>query len=68
MRGAAKRLVGQSGKPALDEVHPGGVGRREVKVEAWVSNEPTLDRRDLVGLVVVEDEVDVEVAGNLVGA
>jgi len=66
MSGAAKRLVGKCGKPALGEVYPGGVGRREVKGEARVSNKPTLHRRHLVGLIIVEDEVDIEIAGNLV--
>ena len=37
-----------------------------MKVEAWVSNQPALHRRHLVGLIVVEDEVDVEVVGNLI--
>ena len=34
-----KLLFGQGGEPALDLVDPGRVGRREVQVEAWVSEQ-----------------------------
>jgi hypothetical protein len=35
-----------------------------VQVEAWVSGEPVLDLGGLVGCVVVEDQVHVELGGD----
>ena len=52
---------GQLGEPALDEIQPGAVGRREVEREARVAEQPALDRRRLVGRGVVEHDVHVEV-------
>ncbi len=57
---AADLLVSQLGKPALDQVQPGATGWREVKMEAWMTNQPALDGWSLVSGVVVEDEVDIE--------
>ena len=57
-------FVGELGEPALDEVHPRAVGRREVQVEARVAHEPAMDLWRLVGRDVVDDEMDVEVVRN----
>jgi hypothetical protein len=35
----------QLGEPALDEVEPGTLGRREMQREARVTEKPALDRR-----------------------
>ena len=54
-------FVGQQGKPALDEIEPGGAGRRKVQVKPDVAGEPAADARRLVRPVVVEDEMHVEI-------
>jgi hypothetical protein len=55
---------GEFGEAAFDEVDPARAGRGEVQVEAWVSGEPVLDLGGLVGCVVVEDQVHVELGGD----
>src|SRR6516162_7294510 len=40
---------------------PGGAGRREVQVIARVVGEPSFDGRRLVGGVIVEHQMDVEI-------
>src|SRR2546421_9880695 len=46
---ASQLLLGEHGEPTLDLVDPRGVGGREVKVEAGVSEQPAVDQRRLVG-------------------
>ena len=58
---AAQLLFCEHGEEALDLVQPGGAGRREVDVPAGMACEPVADRRGLVGRVVVDHQVDVEV-------
>lgn len=50
-------------REALDKVHPGSPGRREVKVEARPLGEPVANQGGLVWPLFVEDQVDVEVLG-----
>jgi hypothetical protein len=57
------RLV-SSANPPLHQVDPAGAGRREVQVEPGVAQQPLLDRRSLVGAVVVADQVQVQPAGD----
>jgi hypothetical protein len=54
-------LVGKQREPALHLVKPGSAGGREMQVIAGVSSEPGSDRRCLVGGVIVEHQVDVEI-------
>src|SRR5262249_55595207 len=56
----AELFLGQRGKPALDQIDPGGAGRGEVQMEAWMTGQPAVNRRRLVGAGVVENQVDVE--------
>ena len=58
---AADRLLRDDVEPDLDLVEPGGVGGGEVEMIAWPGGQPALDAGVLVGGVVVNDEVDVEV-------
>ena len=58
---AADRLLRDDVEPDLDLVEPGGVGGDKVEVVAGPVGQPTLDAGVLVGGVVVNDEVDVEV-------
>lgn len=53
-------LVGELGEESLDLVDPRGVGRCEVNVEPRVFDEPVTDGLGLVGAVVVENQVNVE--------
>ena len=61
---ASELFLGKGSEPALDEVEPGRTGWGEVEVKARSLEKPTLDDLGLVGLIVVEDEVDVEIAGD----
>ena len=46
---ALERVRRQPPEEAFHQVEPRGVGRREVELKARVSQEPSLDRRSLVG-------------------
>ena len=59
---AAQSLVGELAEPALDEVQPGAARGREVQMEARMLLKPGSDVRMFVGLVVVEDQVQLEIA------
>ena len=48
---------GQGGEPALYQVDPGAVGRREVDMKSWAFGEPVPDERGLVRAVVVHDQL-----------
>ena len=61
---ASEPAVGQHAEPALHEIDPRGVRRREVHVESWMMSQRSSDRRRLVRVVVVEDQVHVEVLGD----
>ncbi len=63
--GAADGLVGEFAKPVLDEVEPGAPGRGEVQVEARVPGEPSVDVAVRVGAVVVDDQMQLAVTGEL---
>ena len=52
---APKLFFGQRREPALHQVEPRSAGRREVQVEAWMTQQPALDRRSLVGGVVIDE-------------
>jgi hypothetical protein len=54
-----RRLSLDDAEPDLDEVHPGGVGRSEVDLEAGVRPEPVPHVLVLVGGVVVHDQVQL---------
>jgi hypothetical protein len=59
--GAASNLfLGESGKPTLHEIDPGGAGRGEVHVKARAFGQPRADGRCLVSAVVLEIQVDVQ--------
>ena len=55
----------ERGEPALDEVQPRRVRRRDVDMEAGPFGEPPTDERRRVGPVVVHDDVDIKGGGNL---
>ena len=57
---APQLFFGQRGEPALDQVEPGSARRREVQVEAWMTRQSVLDRRSLVGGVVIDDQMQLE--------
>jgi hypothetical protein len=60
MDAAPQLLLGQGREPTLDQIEPRGAGRGEVQVEARMAQEPALDRRSLVGGIIVEDQMEVE--------
>src|SRR5262245_42732796 len=52
---------------ALSSVGPRGRGRREVEVDARMAGEPALHGRRLVGGIVIENQVEIELGrGRLV--
>src|SRR6516225_2262147 len=61
MDAALDLLVGEQREPALHLVEPGSAGGREMQVIARVSSEPGSDWWCLVGGVIVEHQVDVEI-------
>ena len=58
-------LSGDFGEEPLDEVEPGAGRRREVQDKVFVSCQPALHGRCLVGGVVVEDQMQIEMGGGL---
>src|SRR5262249_20788838 len=64
MRPATDLLLRERGEPALHEIDPGGAGRGEVQMKSWPFGHSAMAQRGLVGLVVVEDQMDVEPAGH----
>ncbi len=61
----ALKLAGREfGEEAFNEIQPRRRGRREVEVHARVLVEPSHNGRMLMGGVVVENDVDVELGRN----
>ena len=63
-RAASDALPGDLGEQPLDEVEPGARGGGEVQLEAGMLVEPGLHLLGLVGLIVVDDEMQIEVLGD----
>jgi hypothetical protein len=57
---AAELLVGEQSEPAFDQVEPAGRSGSEVQVEARAFGQPVADQLRLVGAVVVQDQVNVQ--------
>jgi hypothetical protein len=57
--------LGDEGEEAFDLVEPGGIGGREVNVPTRTAGEPSSDLGMLVGGVVVDDEMDVELGRHI---
>ena len=62
---AFEATLGQFGEEALDRIEPGGRGRGEVERPARVALKPGPHPGVLVGRVIVEDDVDRLVGGDL---
>ena len=61
---ATNRLLSDDTKPALDEIEPGSIGRREVDMKARPASQPGFDFRMFVGGVIVDDKMHVEILGH----
>ena len=59
------RLLGDETKPTLDLIEPRAVRRGVVDVVAWAFGEPRLDLGVLVGGVVVDDQMHIELSGHV---
>src|SRR3954447_16837792 len=57
--------LAQDPEPALDLIEPGGVGGREVKMEAGVTRQPSTGLGMLVRTVVIDDEMHIEPRRNV---
>ena len=53
----ADGLAGDPGEPALDQLKPRGARWGEVHMETRMRGQPLLDRRMLVGAIVVADQM-----------
>jgi hypothetical protein len=62
---ATDGALGDECEEAFDLVEPGGIGGREVNVTTRTAGEPSLDLGMLVGSVVVDDEMDVELGRHI---
>src|SRR6516225_6990313 len=58
---AADPVAGDLGKEALDHIEPGSRGRCEVQMEARMGLEPALNGSGLVGGIIIDDQMQVEV-------
>ena len=56
---SANGFLGDSGKPALNQVEPGGAGGCEMEMEPRVLGQPGPDGRMFVRAVVVADQMDL---------
>jgi len=61
---AAQPFGGEFRKPAFDQVDPRGARRGEVHVIAQPLEQPTTNRRGLMGAVIIEDEMDLQCGGH----
>lgn len=63
-RSAADRLVSNQAEEALDQIEPGAVGRDEMHVPVRPSREPGLHSGVLLGAVVIDDAMNIQVGGD----
>ena len=58
----ANCLCGDPSKETLDQVEPGTARGREMKVKAWMTEQPAVDLGGFVGGIVVDDEMKLAFA------
>ena len=58
---AANLLLREVRKPDFNEIQPGCAGRNDVQMKARMPLQPALDRRMLVGRVVIHDRVHLDI-------
>ncbi len=64
-RAAPDPFVGEFGEPSLHQVQPGAVCGREVNVKTGPLEQPVPDESSLVRAVVIQNQVHVQLGGNL---
>src|SRR5690242_18266367 len=64
LNATADLLPSQQGEEALHLVQPRTAGRRQVHVPARTLGQPVVDRRCLVGRIVVPDQMHLQPAGH----
>ena len=64
-RAATDSALSDEGEEAFDLVEPGSVGGGEVNVPTRTACEPSSDLGMLVGSIVVDDEMDVELGRHI---
>ncbi len=62
---SAQMAFGEPRQPALDQIDPGGAGRRAVHLEAWPLQEPAADQGCFMGPRVVTDQMHVQLRGDI---
>src|SRR5436309_7691309 len=62
---AANGILCNEAEEALDLIEPGGGGRGEVEMDTLMPSQPRLDVGVLVGGVVVDDQMQVQVLGGI---
>ena len=64
-RAAPDPFVGEFGEPSLHQVQPGAVCGREVNVKTGPLEQPFADYGSLVGPVIIQNQMHVQIGGNL---
>jgi len=64
VRAALDLALGEQCEPALDLVEPRGMRGGEVQMVSRPFLEPLADQRCLVGTVVIQHQMDIELEGN----
>ena len=57
--------LGEQAKPPFDLIEPGGMRGREVQMVAGMLQQPALDQGRLVRGIVIQDEMDLLVSGDV---
>src|SRR5258708_837314 len=66
MSAAPNLFLGERRKETFHEIEPRSAGGREVNMKTWTLGKPAADRDGLVGAVVVQNQMHVEIASNSV--
>ena len=61
---AAQSFVGHLAKPSLDHIEPRTRRRGKMQMEAWVAFQPGSYTRMLMGSVVVDDQMQLQIGGH----
>src|ERR1035437_6216079 len=65
MDAAPELFVGKQREPAFDQVEPAGRSGRKVQMKPRSFRQPVADQLRLVGAVVVQDQMDIQVRRNV---
>lgn len=64
-RAATNGLLSDQAEPSFDLIEPGAIRWGEVQMKTRATSEPSPDLHMLVRAVVIADQMDIEVIGNI---